>query len=59
MKFMVQRFLSYILWNNVNEFIVQSSNMEKAIRNWYGKKINKQSCFKTRIQLTLRKSLKR
>ena len=23
----------------VNEFIVQSSNMEKAIRNWYGKKI--------------------
>jgi len=38
MKFMVQRFFSYIFRNNVNEFIVQSSNMERAIKNWYGQK---------------------
>lgn len=38
MKFMVQRFFSYIFRNNVNEFIVQSSNMERAIKRWYGQK---------------------
>jgi glycosyltransferase involved in cell wall biosynthesis len=38
MKFMAQRLFSYVFRNNVNEFIVQSSNMERAIRNCYGQK---------------------
>jgi glycosyltransferase involved in cell wall biosynthesis len=38
MKFIFQRFFSYIFRFNINEWIVQTPTMKRAVRNCYGKK---------------------
>ena len=37
-KFIFLRFFCYIFQSNVQEFIVQTQHMEKALKNWYRKK---------------------